>query len=116
MHKKRLLSNSRFIMTLPDERYRAIKMAEQLLRDLCNPKATPRVSRAVRLRAASALRHYPGSYDLQQLERAAPHVVQERMEPLYKMVLQHETQDRVTEDYRAAGMIAGDDHEGSTLD
>jgi hypothetical protein len=35
---------------------------------------------------------------------------------LYKMVLQHETQDRVTEDYRAAGMIAGDDHEGSTLD
>jgi hypothetical protein len=39
------------------------------------------------------------------------------MEPLYKMVLQHETQDRITEDYLAAGMIAAeDDHEGSTLD
>jgi hypothetical protein len=104
-------------MTLPDERYRAIKMAEQLLRDLCDRTVTPRVPRVIRTRAASALRHYPGSYDLSQLERAAPHVVQERMEPLYKMVLQHETQDRITEDYRAAGMIAAeDDHEGSTLD
>jgi hypothetical protein len=92
-------------MTLPDERYRAIKMAEQLLRDLCDPKLTPRVSKEIRRRAQWALRHYPGSYDLQQLERAAPHVVQQQMEPLYKMVLQHETQDRITEDYRAAGMI-----------
>jgi len=104
-------------MTLPDERYRAIKMAEQLLRDLCDPAMTPRVPRVIRSRASSALRHYPGSYDLQQLERAAPHVVQQHMEPLYKMVLQHETQDRITEDYRAAGMIAAaDDHEGSTPD
>jgi len=77
-------------MTLPDERYRAIKMAEQLLRDLCDPKLTPRVPRVVRVRAMSALRHYPGSYDLQQLEAAAPHVVQQRMEPLHKMVLQYD--------------------------
>lgn len=63
-----------------------------------------------------ALRHYPGSYDLAQLERAAPHVIQHEMEPLYRMVLQHETQDRIREDYLAAGMIAADDHEGSTLD
>lgn len=104
-------------MTLPDERYRAIKMAEQLLRDLCDPTMTPRIPQVIRIRAASALRHYPGSYDLKQLERAAPHVVQERMEALYKMVLQHETQDRIREDYLAAGMIAAeDDHEGSTPD
>jgi hypothetical protein len=102
-------------MTLPDERYRAIKMAEQLLRDLCDRTVTPRVPRVIRTRASSALRHYPGSYDLQQLERAAPHVVQQQMEPLYKMIKQHEMADSVTEDYRAAGLIQ-DDHEGSTPD
>jgi hypothetical protein len=79
-------------MTLPDERYRAIKMAEQLLRDLCDRSVTPRVPRVIRTRAASALRHYPGSYDLQQLERAAPHVVQERMDDLHRMVLTYEDQ------------------------
>ena len=103
-------------MTLPDERYRSIKMAEQLLRDLCDPRVTPRVDRRIRDRARGALRHYPGSYDLAQLERAAPHVVQQRMEPLHRMVLQHETQDRIREDDLAAGLIAADDHEGSTLD
>jgi hypothetical protein len=43
------------------------------------------------------------------------------MEPLYKMIKQHEMADSVAEDYRAEGMIkphsaAADDHEGSTLD
>jgi hypothetical protein len=95
-------------MTLPDERYRAIKMAEQLLQDLCDPKRTPRVPNTVRVRAMTALRHYPGSYDLAQLERAAPHVVQQHMEPLHKMVLQYSNEDlRVVEE---------DDHEGSTPD
>jgi hypothetical protein len=105
-------------MTLPDERYRSIQAAgDLLLRIAAHPKLTPRVPKRIREEAAGILRHYPGSYDLQQLERSAPHVVQQRMEPLYKMVLQHETQDRITEDYRAAGMIAAeDDHEGSTLD
>ena len=102
-------------MTLPDERYRAIKMAEQLLRDLCDRSVTPRVPRVIRARASTALRHYPGSYDLQQLERAAPHVVQQRMEPLYKMIKQHEMADSVAEDYRAAGMIKDED-EGSNPD
>jgi hypothetical protein len=102
-------------MTLPDERYRAVRYAEQFLKDLCDPVKTPRVSKDIRRRASGILRHYPGSYDLQQLERAAPHVVQQHMEPLYKMVLQHETQDRIREDYLAAGLIE-DDHEGSTPD
>jgi hypothetical protein len=88
-------------MTLPDERYRAIKMAEQLLRDLCDRTVTPRVPRVIRTRAASALRHYPGSYDLHQLEVAAPHVVQQRMEPLHRMITAY---------------AAADDHEGSTPD
>jgi len=88
-------------MTLPDERYRAIKMAEQLLRDLCDPKKTPRVPKKVRFRAASALRHYPGSYDLQQLEQAAPHVVQQQMEPLHRMIAEY------NEDDHKAGVLLG---------
>ena len=95
-------------MTLPDERYRAIRITEQLLTDLCDSKTTPRVPREIRQRAAQCLRHYPGSYDLDQLESAAPHVVQQRMEPLHKMIMQYSN-----EDLRVA---AQDDHEGSTLD
>jgi hypothetical protein len=37
------------------------------------------------------------------------------MEPLYKMIKQHEMADSVAEDYRAAGMIKDKD-EGSTPD
>jgi len=107
MLKKKRLSKARESMTLPDERYRSIRMAEQLLRDLCDPKLTPRIPSEVRVRAMSALRHYPGTHDLAQLELAAPHVVQQRMDPLYKMIKQHELADSVTEDYRAAGLIPG---------
>ena len=95
-------------MTLPDERYRAIRITETLLTDLCNSRTTPRVPREIRQRAAQCLRHYPGSYDLHQLEVAAPHVVQERMEPLHKMVMQYSNED--------LRELAADDHEGSTLD
>jgi hypothetical protein len=79
-------------MTLPDERYRSIQITEALLSDLCNSKATPGVPRVIRQRAAQCLRHYPGSYDLQQLESAAPHVVQQRMEPLHRMITAYDSQ------------------------
>lgn len=95
-------------MTLPDERYRAIQITERLLTDLCDSKTTPRVPREIRQRAAQCLRHYPGHYDLQQLESAAPHVVQQRMEPLHKMVMQYSNEDLRIQEH--------DDHEGSTLD
>ena len=92
-------------MTLPDERYRAIRITETLLTDLCSSKATPGVPREIRQRAAQCLRHYPGHYDLQQLELAAPHVVQQQMEPLHRMVTAYAAQPELS-----------DDHEGSTLD
>jgi hypothetical protein len=61
-------------MTLPDERYRAVKMAESLLKDLCDPKKTPRVPKSVRARASSVLRHYPGSWDMDRAAHAVPEV------------------------------------------
>jgi hypothetical protein len=48
--------------------------------------------------AAAALRHYPTAYDLKLLSDAAPHVVQERMEPLYKMVLSRSLQEQIAAD------------------
>jgi hypothetical protein len=91
-------------MTLPDERYRALEHTELFLKQLMNPAITPRIPRRIREEAARCLRHFPGHHDLKQLERAAPHVVQQHMEPLYKMVLEHDVQDRIREDYRAAGL------------
>lgn len=105
MQKKRLLSGSRETVTLPDERYRSIMQAKKLLEELCSPQLTPRVAAGIRDRARGALRHYPSEYELQQLEQHAPHIVQERMEPLYRLIKEHEMADSVTEDYRDAGLI-----------
>lgn len=85
-------------MTLPDERYRAVRMAEQFMLDLCNPKKTPRVPQAVRAQARSVLRHYPSEYDLDRAAHAAPEVFVKRLDPLYKMIKQHDLQQRMYEE------------------
>jgi len=92
-------------MTLPDERYRALKHTELFLQQLANPQITKRIPREIRREALRCLRHYPTSFDLKQLESLAPHVIQQHMEPLYKMVLSHDQQDQIREDYTLAGMI-----------
>ena len=78
-------------MTLPDERYRAVMWASKFLQELAyDRKKYPRIPKVVRQEAYSILRHYPSSWDLDQAERGAPDVFQKRMEPLYRMVKQHE--------------------------
>jgi hypothetical protein len=104
MLKKKLLARSREV-TLPDERYRSIIQARRLLQELCDPKMTPRVAAGIRDRARGALRHYPSEYELDQIEQFAPHIVQQRMEPLYKMIKQHEMAESVAKDYAAEGLI-----------
>lgn len=59
-------------MTLPDERYRAIKQGRKLLEELCDPGRTPRVPSIVRDRARGALRHYPSDWELEAISRQAP--------------------------------------------
>jgi len=75
-------------MTLPDERYRALKWAEQFLQDLTDPSKTPRVPKTVRQQARSVLRHYPGSYYIDELARRAPDIITPRMEELHRFVRQ----------------------------
>ena len=73
-------------MTLPDERYRAIKWTEQFLQDLCDRTKTPRVPKAVREHARRLLRHYPNKWDLDRISAKAPEVIVENMEALHRMV------------------------------
>lgn len=78
-------------MTLPDERYRAIQATgDFLVRLAAHPAMTPGVPRRIREEARSLLRHYPGEFDLAQLERAAPEIIQQRMEPLHRMIAAYE--------------------------
>ena len=81
-------------MTLPDERYRSVKYAAEFLSRLAGGEY-PRVPKAVRDEARSILRHYPSQWDMQRTARMAPDVFQEQMEPLYRMIKQHE-QDQQT--------------------
>ena len=76
-------------MTLPDERYRAVKFAEQFLSRLAGGQYA-RVPKAVRDEARSILRHYPSQWDMQRTARMAPDVFQEQMEPLYRMIKQRD--------------------------
>ena len=74
-------------MTLPDERYRAVKWAEGFLKRLAGGDIDiPRVPKAVRDEARSILRHYPSDYDMNRAAQAAPEVFQERMEDLHRFV------------------------------
>ena len=77
-------------MTLPDERYRAVKQTKQFLIDLCSPERTPRIPKSIRQQANGLLRHYPSDWDMEQVADASPHVFQERMEPVQRLFKQYE--------------------------
>jgi hypothetical protein len=62
-------------MTLPDERYRALKAGKKLLEELCDPGKTPRVPSIVRDRARGALRHYPNDYEFEQMAEHSPNLL-----------------------------------------
>ena len=84
-------------MTLPDERYRAVKYAALFLSRLAGGEF-PRVPKAVRDEARSVLRHYPSSYDMNRAAHAAPEVFQERMEDLHRFVAAGVQQQQEAED------------------
>ena len=67
-------------MTLPDERYHSINNAREFLRDLLDPKKTPRVPRSIRTRAYWALRHFPAEYHVEELARKSPKVIKKDRE------------------------------------
>ena len=51
-------------MTIPIERTYAVLNTRDFLRDLLDPKKTPKVPKDIRRKAARLLRHYPTSLDM----------------------------------------------------
>jgi hypothetical protein len=65
-------------MTMPDERYNAVIRTEQFLKDLCDPKKTPRVPKEVREQAYYCLRHYPSKHHMDVAGSVLPNVFESR--------------------------------------
>ncbi len=70
-------------MTMPDERYRAIKQGKKLLEELCDPGKTPRVPSIVRDRARGALRHYPNDWELDAMAEKCPDLLDKHVFSVY---------------------------------
>ena len=65
-------------MTLPIERKHAVLNTEQFLKDLLDPKKTPRVPKYIREQAYRCLKHYPSSYYMEEVADLAPDIFGER--------------------------------------
>lgn len=59
-------------MTIPFERYRAVVQTEEFLKELLDPKKTPRVPKDIRRQALWCLRHYPSKYEMDRAAKQAP--------------------------------------------
>jgi hypothetical protein len=77
-------------MTLPDERYAAIRNTERFLMNLCDARVTPRVPRYLRDQARSLLRHYPSTMYLDRLAERSPNIIAPRIEELTRMLMVYE--------------------------
>jgi hypothetical protein len=75
------------IMTLPDERYRAIVQTKKFLIEILS---TPRVPKAIKDGARHCLRHYPNDWDMKRAADSAPDVFQEQMEAVTRLFKSYE--------------------------
>lgn len=73
-------------MTLPDERYRALKQGKKFLEELCDPGKTPRVPSIVRDRARGILRHYPLDMDIDNIAEHCPGILDKETFSVYTKV------------------------------
>ena len=73
-------------MTLPEERFRAIKQGKKLLEELCDPGKTPRVPSLIRDRARTALRHYPNDWELESIAEKCPDMLDKQSLHMYTSV------------------------------
>jgi len=76
-----------YIMTLPDERYRAVLQTQKFLVEILS---TPRVPKAIKDSARYCLRHYPNEYDMSKAAQTSPDIFAERMEDVERMFKKYE--------------------------
>lgn len=62
-------------MSLPDEKFRALKQGKKLLEELCDPGRTPRVPSIVRDKARGVLRHFPNDAELDRIADNCPEIL-----------------------------------------
>ena len=62
-------------MSTPFEKYRAVAMAREFMRDLMNKSITPGVPKHLRDRSYGILIHFPSDADLQAIADKVPDVV-----------------------------------------
>jgi len=100
-------------MTLPHEEVNSLKAVRQFLYDLLDPKKTPRVPRAIRLRAHRLSKHYPMDFSIQERYpdvaqvsdtrlRDAMNRVANRYGNTLQRLAQSEKEDTMTEDTNTA--------------
>lgn len=81
-------------MTMPDERYRSVMQTLQFLTDLCTTDGYKRVPKEIRQEARRLLRHYPSAWDMKQVAATNPNVFQERIEPLTRMIMVYDKEQK----------------------
>ena len=62
-------------MTMPCEKKRSLIYAREFLRDLMDPRKTPRVPREIRKEAYYRLKHYPADYEIEKLAKKCPEIL-----------------------------------------
>ncbi len=65
-------------MTLPYERYRAMKNGKDFLHELLDAKKTPRVPKTIRKQALWILRHYPNDYEMEVIADSVPNLLSKK--------------------------------------
>ena len=86
-----------YIMTLPDERYRAVMQTAKFLQALSFSGELKRIPLAVRQEARALLRHYPNEYDMKKVSQTSADIFAERMEDVTRMFKKYE-QSKVEDD------------------
>lgn len=81
-------------MTLPDERYRAVVQTQRFLLEILT---TPRVPKAIKDGARHCLRHYPSNWDMQRAAEGAPDVFQKEIEPVTRMLMVYQQEQKDTD-------------------
>ena len=61
-------------MTMPNERFYAVRNAREFLVELMDPKKTPKVPKEIRLKAYYAIKHFPGEFHMEEARKLAPSV------------------------------------------
>ena len=61
-------------MTLPYERKNAVNRTRDFLKDLLDPKATPRIPKYIREQAYRCLKHYPLPFEMEEAAKQAPEI------------------------------------------